>query len=163
MPHKYLLNEFEDYARSAAKAENLMGYVAERIHRHIPRYNWVGFYLMNPRDSGMLMLGPYSGSFTPNPSIALNQGLCGAAATTGRVIVADDVAADSRYLQTSDLVKSQISSPVMVFHKIVAVFNVESYFAASFQAAQERNFVESCTRIIGKCCERIAAAKYVNA
>ena len=163
MPHKYLLNEFEDYARSAAKAESFMGYVSERIHRHIPRYNWVGFYLMDPGDSGTLVLGPYSGSFTPNPRMSFNQGLCGATASTGLITVADNVAADSRYLQASDLVKSQIAAPVTVFRRTVAVFNVESYFLSSFQPAQERHFVESCTRIVGRCLERIAAANYVNA
>src|SRR5215831_3437143 len=163
MPHKYLLNEFEDFARSAAKAESLMGYVSERIHRHIPRYNWVGFYLVDPGDSGTLVLGPYSGSFTPNPRMSFNQGLCGATASTGRVTVADNVAQDPRYVEAFDMVKSQISAPVTAFRKLVAVFNVESYFISSFQPALERQFVESCTRIVGKCLERIAAAHYVDA
>ena len=50
MPHKYLLKEFEDSARSAAKAETLMQHISQRIHMHIPRYNWVGFYVLDPTD-----------------------------------------------------------------------------------------------------------------
>jgi hypothetical protein len=61
------------------------------------------------------------------------------------------------------MVKSQIAAPVTVFRRTVAVFNVESYFLSSFQPAQERQFVESCTRIVGRTLERIAAANYVNA
>jgi L-methionine (R)-S-oxide reductase len=156
------MNEFEDFARSAANAEALMGYVSQRIHQHIPRYNWVGFYLIDPKNSSMLVLGPHTGSFTPNQRISLDQGICGSAATTGRVTVADNVAEEPRYFQASDLVKSQISAPVLAGRKIVAVFNVESYFLAAFKAPQERQFVENCARIVGKCFERVAAVDLVN-
>jgi L-methionine (R)-S-oxide reductase len=153
MPHKYLLKEFTDFARSAAAAESVMQHVSHRIHVHIPRYNWVGFYLVDKKDSGTLVLGPHAGSFTPNERISLNQGLCGLAATTCRVVVADNVADDPRYLQASDLVKSQISVPIMVVGRAVGVFNVESYFFSAFQAAAERNFVEACARLVAKCLE----------
>jgi L-methionine (R)-S-oxide reductase len=157
------MNEFEDFARSAANAEVLMGYVSQRIHQHIPRYNWVGFYLIDRRDWATLILGPYTGSFTPNPRISVGQGLCGSAAATGHVTVADNVAEEPRYLQASDLVKSQISAPVMSGRKAVAVFNVESYFLAAFKAPHERQFVEDCARIVGRCFERTAISDLVNA
>ena len=70
MPHKYLLKEFQDFARSAPKAEVLMQHISERIHMHIPRYNWVGFYLFAEKDLSTLVLGPHAGSFTPNPKIS---------------------------------------------------------------------------------------------
>jgi GAF domain-containing protein len=157
MPHKYLLKEFEDFARSATNPESVMGHVSQRVHSHIPRYNWVGFYLLDKKDSSTLLLGPHAGSFTPNPKISLNQGLCGLAAATQRVIIADNVAQEPHYLQVSDLVKSQISVPVMTGDKAVAVLNVESYFMAAFKAVQERDFVEGCARIVGSCIEKIAA------
>ena len=163
MPHKYLMNEFEDFARSAANAEALMGHVSQRIHQHLPRYNWVGFYVIDPRDSSSLVLGPHTGSFTPNPRISLSQGICGSAAATGLVTVADDVAADPRYLQASDLVKSQISAPVLAGRKTLAVMNVESYFLATFKAQQERQFVEACARLVGKCMERSTVPDLVHA
>src|SRR4051812_44818725 len=34
MPHKYLLKEFEEFARSAPNAEALMQHVSQRIHVH---------------------------------------------------------------------------------------------------------------------------------
>jgi GAF domain-containing protein len=150
MPHKYLLKEFEDFARSAPKAEELMQHISQRIHMHIPRYNWVGFYLFAEKDLSTLVLGPHAGSFTPNPKISLNQGLCGAAASTGRIVAADDVSKDPRYLQASDLVKSQISVPVEYGGRTHAVLNVESYFLSAFKAAEERNFVESCAKIVAR-------------
>lgn len=163
MPHKYLLKEFEDLARSAPKAEPLMQHMSERIHMHIPRYNWVGFYLLGKKDPSTLVLGPHTGSFTPNPQISLTQGLCGSAASTGRVVVADNVAEDPRYLQASDLVKSQICVPLVVGGRTVGVFNVESYFLFTFRRPEERQFVETCAQIIAKYAERSVVHDLVNA
>jgi GAF domain-containing protein len=162
MPHKHLLKEFENFSRSAPNAESLMQYVSQRIHLHIPRYNWVGFYLVDKKNSMMLVLGPYTGSFTPNLKISVDQGLCGFAASTPRVVVADNVAEDPRYLQASDLVKSQICVPVMVSNRPVAVFNVESYFMSTFKPLQEREFVENCARSVARCFERTEIADLVT-
>jgi len=162
MPHKYLLKEFEEFARSAADPDSMMQLVSKRIHLHIPRYNWVGFYLVDKMDASMLVLGPHTGSFTPSAKISWNQGLCGSAAATRRVAVADNVAEDPRYIQASDLVRSQISAPIMAAGKTVAVFNVESYFMATFKPAVEREFVEACTKIVGKCFVRTVSPDLVH-
>ena len=162
MPHKYLLKEFEEFARSASKAETLMQHVSQRIHMHIPRYNWVGFYLIDKKDHSTLALGPYVGSFTPNPKISLDQGVSGLAVSTRRVVVVDDVTESATYLKVSELVKSQISVPVVAGGRTVGVFNIESYFRATFKPDQERDFTEACARVVGKCMERTMAPDLVN-
>ena len=58
------------------------------------RYNWVGFYLVDPSDPGVLLVGPFVGSFTPNARVPLDKGLCGAAATSSQVVVVQDVSKD---------------------------------------------------------------------
>jgi len=133
-----------------------MLHVSQRIHLHIPRYNWIGFYLLDKQDSTTLVLGPHAGSFTPAKRIALHQGLCGWAASTQGTIVADDVREEPRYVQASDLVKSQISVPLLVVGKAVGVFNVESYFLGAFKRIEDRTFVEACARIVAACYERTA-------
>jgi L-methionine (R)-S-oxide reductase len=159
MPHKYLLKEFEDFARSANKAELLMQHVSQRIHMHIPRYNWVGFYLLDKKDPYILLLGPHTGSFTPNPKISLDQGISGSAVSTRRTMIVDDVADSPDYIKVSDLVKSQISVPVIASARVVGVFNIESYFRATFKADVERNFAEACAKVVGKIMERTMAAE----
>ena len=163
MPHKYLLKEFEEFARSAAEPSTMMQRVSQRIHVHIPRYNWVGFYLVDQKDPSRLVLGPHTGSFTPNPTISLSEGLCGAAASSRRVVVSDNVADDPRYIQASDLVKSQISAPLLMGAKVLGVFNVESYFMSTFKPAVERDFVENCTRIVARCFARTLSPDLINA
>jgi GAF domain-containing protein len=154
MPHKYLLKEFEEFARTSSKAETLMQHVSQRIHMHIPRYNWVGFYLIDKNDPYSLSLGPHVGSFTPTPKISLDQGISGAAVSTRRMIVVDDVADSPDYIKVSDLVKSQISVPLMAGSKVMGVFNIESYFRATFKPDVERNFADACAKVVGKLMEK---------
>jgi GAF domain-containing protein len=124
-----------------------MEQMAKRLHEKMTRYNWTGFYLVDPADSNFLIVGPYAGSFTPNARIPLDRGLCGAAATSGQVIVVQDVSKDPRYLSGSSLVKSEIVVPIFVNKKLAAELDIESYFADTFTRS-EQEFVESCANVL---------------
>jgi L-methionine (R)-S-oxide reductase len=149
LAHQELLAEFRDFARTAATSNSLMERITERLHQTLTRYNWVGFYLVDPADPGILLVGPFVGSFTPNARIPLNTGLCGAAASTGQVVVVHDVSKDPRYLSGSSVVKSEIVVPIFVKDKLAAELNIESYFAGTFTEA-EQNFVEACAALVAK-------------
>jgi GAF domain-containing protein len=95
-----------------------------------------------------LVLGPHSGSFTPHERIPLDRGLCGAAATTGKTVVVNDVAADPRYIG-SEMVKSNIVVPIFVKNRVAAEIDIESYFAQTFSKA-EQEFVEACAALVGR-------------
>jgi L-methionine (R)-S-oxide reductase len=145
--HEELLQEFQDFARTASTAESVMERIAERLHEKMTRYNWVGFYLVDPTDSGVLLVGPFAGSFTPNARIPLGTGLCGAAASSGQTVVVDDVSKDPRYLAGSSLVKCEIVVPIFVKNSLAGELDVESYFASTFNKV-EREFVESCAAVV---------------
>lgn len=142
-----LLQELQKYAASAPTAKALMEQIAKRLHEYKARYNWVGFYVVDPADAGYLIVGPYAGSFTPNARIPLSRGLCGAAASSGQVVVVQDVSKDQRYLAGSNLVKSEIVVPIYVKKKLAAELDIESYFADTF-VKSEQEFTESCARIL---------------
>jgi GAF domain-containing protein len=118
--HEELLREFQDFALNAPSATSIMERIAQRLHEKMTRYNWVGFYLVDPADPGILLVGPFVGSFTPNARIPLDTGLCGAAARSGQVVVVHDVSTDSRYLSGSPMVKCEIVVPIFVKNKLVA-------------------------------------------
>lgn len=59
----------------------------------------------------------------------------------------------------SDLVKSQISVPLMAGSKVMGVFNIESYFRATFKPDVERNFAEACAKVVGKLMEKSLPAE----
>jgi GAF domain-containing protein len=142
-----LLKEFEAYG-SADDVKSLMQHVAQRLHEGMARYNWVGFYLMEGSTSKILVLGPYVGSFMPTLRIPLDKGLCGAAATTGKTVVVNNVGADPRYLG-SDNVKSNIVVPIFLKNQVVAELDIESYFAGTF-TPPEQKFIESCAALVGR-------------
>lgn len=98
----------------------------------------------------MLILGPYTGSFTPQLRIAFGQGLCGTAAVTEKTVVVNNVAADSRYLRASAMVKSEIVVPIFVRGKFTAEIDVQSYFIDTFKDPNDRSFVESCAGVVAK-------------
>jgi L-methionine (R)-S-oxide reductase len=153
MTHKELLHEVQSYANTAASAHAVMEWTAKRLHEKITRFNWVGFYLVDPADSGYLVVGPFAGSFTPNARIPLNTGLCGAAASSGQVIVVQDVSKDPRYLAGTSLVKSEIVVPIFLNKRLAAELDVESYFVDTFNKT-EREFIEACAAVIARRLEK---------
>ena len=142
-----ILEELQKVAQSAPTAEALMDRMAKRLHEKMTRYNWVGFYLVDPTDSNYLVVGPFAGSFTPNQRFPLQVGLCGAAATSGKVVVVQDVAKDARYLAGSSMVKSEIVLPIFVNQQLAVELDIESYFADTFTPI-ERQFVEECGQVL---------------
>jgi GAF domain-containing protein len=122
--------------------------ISQRLHEKMTRYNWVGFYLVDPADPGILLVGPFVGSFTPNVRIPLDTGLCGAAATSGQTVVVDDVSTDPRYLAGLPMVNSEIVVPILVKNKLAAELDIESYFASTFNKAKQ-DFVEACAAVVG--------------
>ena len=146
--HEELLREFQGLDNANPTAQSVMERISQRLHEKMTRYNWVGFYLVDATDPGVLLVGPFVGSFTPNARIPLNTGLCGAAASSGQSVVVHDVSKDSRYLAGSALVKSEIVVPIFAKNKLAAELNIESYFEGTFTKS-EQDFVEACASIVG--------------
>jgi L-methionine (R)-S-oxide reductase len=147
--HEELLREFHDFAKTAPTATSVMERIAQSLHERMTRYNWVGFYLVDPADSGVLLVGPFVGSFTPNARIPLHTGLCGAAARSAQTVVVGDVSKDPRYLAGSSMVTSEIVVPIFVKNKLAAELDIESYFPGTF-TKPEQVFVEACAAVVGK-------------
>jgi putative methionine-R-sulfoxide reductase with GAF domain len=151
--HQELVQEFRQFAATAANTAALMTHISQRLHENLARYNWVGFYLVDAADPGMLVVGPYVGSFSPNVRIPMDKGLCGAAATSRKTVVVNDVAADPRYLSGSEIVKANMVVPILARSELVAELDIESYFTNTFTKA-EQTFVEEIAVLVGKFMEK---------
>jgi L-methionine (R)-S-oxide reductase len=152
---RQLIEEFQSFAIGAASAQSLMERIAKRLHESMTRYNWVGFYLVDPADSNYLLVGPFAGSFTPNVHIPLGTGLCGAAASSGKVVVVQDVTKDPRYLAGSSMVKSEIVVPIFAGKQLNAELDIESYFADTFNHT-EQEFIGACAGVVASYLEKKA-------
>ncbi len=153
--------ELDTMAASSASARDLMSKVVEHLHARMLKYNWVGFYMIDKGEAGepdVLALGPFVGAMTPHTRIPLNQGICGAAASSGRTVVVDDVKSDPRYLACSVETKSEIVVPIFVRGAVVGELDIDSHFPAAF-GPEDRQLVEHCAKLVGKYLEKESASK----
>jgi len=143
----------KDLARlnsDAVSADQLMDGVTRLLHEKMLKYNWVGFYMLEPgANPPMLVLGHYQGAMTPHTRIPLNQGICGAAASSGKTIIVDDVQSDPRYLACSLETKSEIVVPVLARGQVAGELDIDSHFPSGF-GVEDRELVEYCASLVGK-------------
>ena len=146
-------------ADSALSVEDLMTDIVGRLQQYVPHYNWVGFYMIEksalPGVDPVLVLGPYVGAPTSHTRIPLNEGICGAAVTSGNTVVVDDVNADPRYLACSLETKSEIVVPIRMRGEIVGELDIDSHEPVAF-TEEDRRFCEYCARLVGEYLERTA-------
>ncbi len=147
--------EVDRLAASASSPQQLMSAMVHLLHEKMLKYNWVGFYMLEQSEA-MLALGPFEGAMTPHTRIPLNQGICGAAASSGKTVVVDDVNSDPRYLACSLETKSEIVVPVFVAGKVVGELDIDSHFPAAFDA-EDRQLLEHCAATLGKYLENKTA------
>lgn len=153
-----LAKELAAQADTAGDAEELMSIIVGRLQKRLPHFNWVGFYMIEKSHDGgepMLILGPYVGAVTPHTRIPLNQGICGAAASSGRTVIVDDVNSDPRYLACSLETKSEIVVPITVKGEVVGELDIDSHTPAAFKD-DDRQLVEHCARLVGHSLEKAA-------
>src|ERR1700744_488922 len=118
------------------------------LNEKMLKYNWVGFYMLEDGTKPpVLVIGHFQGAMTPHTRIHLNQGICGAAASSGKTVVVDDVSKDSRYLACSTETKSEIVVPIFVHGEVAGELDIDSHFAAAF-GGEDRELVEYCAKLI---------------
>ncbi len=138
----------------ARTADQLMEGITFLLNKEMLKYNWVGFYMLEAgANPPVLVLGHYQGAMTPHTRISLNQGICGAAASTGKTVVVNDVTKDQRYLACSLETKSEIVVPIFVRGKVAGELDIDSHFAAAF-GVEDRELIEYCAQLVGKRLEK---------
>jgi GAF domain-containing protein len=149
--------EIADLAKTSRNGPELMQSMVKLLHNRMLKYNWVGFYMLEPgAEPPVLVLGAFEGAMTPHTRIPLNQGICGAAASSGQTVVVDDVNKDSRYLACSLETKSEIVVPVFVRGKVVGELDIDSHFPAAF-TSEHQALVQYCAKLVGEKLEAFQA------
>lgn len=148
-----ILSEIEQYSKTSIDVIALQEFTVHLIAAKLPYYNWVGFYMLDPEDANMLVLGPFHGAPTDHIRIPVSEGICGAAVAQGETVIVDDVSADPRYLSCSIETKSEIVVPIRVSGKIVGEIDIDSHDLKAF-GPEDRLFLEECARLVGSFMER---------
>jgi len=151
-----ILSEIERRSTTLDDVLALQEFTVHLIAQRLPYYNWVGFYMLDPQDESVLVLGPYHGAPTDHVRIPVSEGICGAAVAQGETVIVDDVSADPRYLSCSIETKSEIVVPIRVRGQIVGEIDIDSHDLSAF-GPEDRTFLEECADLIGGFMEK----KYV--
>ena len=146
-------HEAERFARETKNSDALMAAIVKLLHQQMLKYNWVGFYMIEKSLAAaqppMLVLGAFEGAMTPHTRIPLNQGICGAAASSGQTVIVEDVKNDSRYLACSIETKSEIVVPIYVHGEVAGELDIDSHFPAAF-GPEDRDLIEHCASLVGR-------------
>lgn len=107
-----------------------MANCAALIAGFLPDLNWAGFYRIVGNE---LVLGPFAG----RPAcirITLGQGVCGAAAATGKTQLVPDVHAFPGHIACDAASRSELVVPVCRSGAVIAVIDLDSPLLARFDA-----------------------------
>ena len=122
----------EQYAQLAGQARALVHGEPDRIanaanlsalvYHALPDLNWVGFYF---HDGKELVVGPFQG-LPACVRIALDRGVCGAAASTRQTQRIADVEAFPGHIACDAASRSELVVPLVHDGKLVGVFDLDS-------------------------------------
>ena len=146
----------EQYAQLAAQARALVHGEPDRIanaanlsalvYHALPDLNWVGFYFF---DGTELVVGPFQGQ-PACVRIALDKGVCGAAASTRMTQRIADVEDFPGHIACDAASRSELVVPLLRDNELIGVFDLDSPRVDRFDAADQsgletiaRVFVES--------------------
>jgi GAF domain-containing protein len=148
-----LIERFRAQAGLLNSLQSLQENIVESMARCLRHFSWTGFYMLDPTDPQMLVVGPYVGAPTPHVRIPVSQGISGAAVASGETVIVDDVGADPRYLSCSIETKSEIVVPIYANGKIIGEIDIDSHDHAAFHE-DDRVFLEEVARIVGSYIEK---------
>ena len=133
-PKPETYRQLADAARALTEGEAdgvaNMANVAALLSEFVPDLNWAGFYRMI---DGELVLGPFVG----RPAcirIPVGQGVCGAAAASGKPQRVEDVHAFPGHIACDADSASELVVPVMRDGAVIAVIDLDSPRPARFDA-----------------------------
>jgi L-methionine (R)-S-oxide reductase len=147
--YRSALEAVERIVNRESEADEVLRRVVDVLHDRFDHYSWVGIYLVEGDD---LVLGPWKGpQATEHVRIPIGQGICGAAAATGRTEVVDDVKADERYLACFPSTRSEIVVPIVYEGRVVGEIDIDSDQPAAFTEA-DRAYMERVAVLISPHC-----------
>lgn len=144
MKRQILLDKAKNLAETTNDPHELMAAIVRLLRQEEEYFSWVGFYLLEGEE---LVLGPYEGKPTPHTRIPLDQGICGAAAFSGKTIIVDDVKSDPRFIACSLDTRSEIVVPISYQGRILGEIDIDSDAMAAFGRADQK-LLESLAEIL---------------
>ncbi len=122
--------------------------IAALVYHALPQLNWVGFYFYDGKE---LVVGPFQGQ-PACVRIALDKGVCGAAARTRQTQRVADVEAFPGHIACDAASRSELVVPLVHAGALVGVFDLDSPLVNRFDDEDQQGleaiaaaFLESLT------------------
>jgi L-methionine (R)-S-oxide reductase len=148
-----IVSETRRFTETAKDLISVQEFFVSIVAERLSCYDWVGFYMLDPTDENILVLGPYRGAPTEHVRIPVTEGICGAAVAQGETVIVEDVSADPRYLSCSIETRSEIVVPIRANGKIVGEIDIDSHTLNAF-GPEDRGFLEECAEVIARFIEK---------
>jgi len=143
------LDEIQALVDREPESDQIVRGAVEALHDQVDAYSWVGIYFV---EGEQLALGPWKGpEATEHVRIPVGQGVCGAAAASGRTEIVDDVNADPRYLACFLSTRSEIVVPILYDGLVVAEIDIDSDTPSAFNQ-EDQAFLERVAELISPHC-----------
>ncbi|MBB3276722.1 MULTISPECIES: GAF domain-containing protein [unclassified Pseudoxanthomonas] len=134
----------EQYAQLAAQARALLSGESDHVanaanlsalvYHALPDLNWAGFYF---HDGTELVVGPFQG-LPACVRIALDKGVCGAAARTRQTQRVEDVEAFPGHIACDSASRSELVVPLVKGDRLIGVLDLDSPRLARFDEEDQR-------------------------
>jgi GAF domain-containing protein len=117
---------------------------AALLYHSLPDINWAGFYLLK---SGELVLGPFQGK-PACVRIALDRGVCGAAATRRATVVVANVHEFPGHIACDSASNSEIVVPLVAAGELLGVLDIDSPSFHRFDEEDRVGLEQIAARIV---------------
>ena len=129
--------------------------------------NWAGFYVVDKKNAGQLILGPFQGKVACQ-TIEIGKGVCGTVAKTGETVLLEDVEKFPGHIACDSDSKSELVVPIVFQGQVsrpwscsapcaqsLQVMGVIDIDCAEFQGFDEtdRGGLESLARVLAHSCD----------
>jgi L-methionine (R)-S-oxide reductase len=148
-----IVSETRRFTETAKDLISVQEFFVSIVAERLSCYDWVGFYMLDPTDENILVLGPYRGAPTEHVRIPVTEGICGAAVAQGETVIVEDVSADPRYFSCSIETRSEIVVAIRANGKIVGEIDIDSHTLNAF-GPEDRGFLEECAEVIARFIEK---------
>jgi L-methionine (R)-S-oxide reductase len=116
---------------------------AAALKQTFQQFSWAGWYILK---QGELVLGPFQGNIACT-RIALDRGVCGAAASRRETVIVPDVDAFPGHIACDGGSKSEIVVPLIRNGELLGVLDVDSYSYDTFDDV-DRDYLEQVVGFI---------------
>lgn len=145
--YDFLLKRTRTIAEKPLGRDEKLFAVCSLLGDFVPAFDWVGFYLPDPKADRELVLGPFVGKPTEHVRIAFGRGICGQVAESEETLIVQDVGQEGNYLACSPEVKAEIVVPLFKQGQFAGELDIDSEQTAPFDD-EDRTFLEKVGRVV---------------